>query len=93
MMTVTESRSTETRCTECGTIRIVFDPPLELEETDEIFQDKVWVVYKHEEPGLGLGPFDLPMGFFWTESSAQRYAEELRAQGDQIWYESDSVDL
>jgi len=40
-----------------------------------------------------LGPFDLPMGFFWTESSAQRYAEELRAQGDQIWYESDSVDL
>lgn len=91
---MTESRSTETRCAHCGTIRIVFDPPLELEETDEILQDKVWVVYKHEEPGPGEGPFYSARGFFWTESSAQRYAEELRAQGEHlIGYESERVDL
>jgi hypothetical protein len=78
--------STESRCDACGTIRFTFDPPIELEESDEILLDEVWAVFGQLKLNdLWFSYIDC---LFYTETSA---LTELRRQAERragVW-ESD----
>jgi hypothetical protein len=75
--------STESRCDACGTIRFTFDPPIELEESDEILLDEVWAVFRQ----LKLNDlwFSYIDSLFYTETSA---LTELNRQAERragVW--------
>jgi len=75
----TQHKRTESRCEHCGTIRIEFDPPLQLELDDEILRDETWAVYRQTR--LIDGEFFMYVdSLFYTESSAR---QELQRQIDE----------
>lgn len=76
----TRRNANEDRCDKCGTIRITFDEPIELTESDEILQDAVWAVYR-ERREIGGDFFMAIDSLFYTESSAR---EELDRQIEQV---------
>jgi hypothetical protein len=71
-----QHKRTESRCEHCGTIRIEFDPPLQLELDDEILRDNVFAL-KH----LDFGDFWETTGLFWTVTGALFAMEAEIAQG------------
>lgn len=77
---MTERTTHTDRCEHCGTIKITFDPPIELTESAEILLDEVWAVYRQTR--LIDGEFFMYMdSLFYSEASAAR---ELKRQVDEF---------
>lgn len=73
---VTERTSQTDRCDTCGTVKITFDPPLEIDDLGEILLDEVWAVFRQAWMPESK-TFTYIDSLFYSEDSAR---EEMRRQ-------------